>query len=978
MTSIGIDFGTSYCCVAIHRNGKTEVIPNEHDQRLTSSYIAFTEDERLFGDAAQHQTPLNLKNTLYQIKSLVGRTVDDDIVRKHKKYWGFDVIHNSSKNEIKIPITFRGKNFELNPVQVTAMIFENLKEMANNYIGEKVDNAVISVPVCFNKFQHNAIRDAGFVSGFKNVELIKEPRAAALAFSSNQNNPAKRVVLIFDIGAGKFDTGIYDVDVNGESIKRVLGETGNSSFGGDDFDYELVDYILQSAGNITPDKKAIYRLKKSCEKAKKSLSSAKRARLQIDRFVGDDSYNQVLMVDEFEKVSSTEFEEIEKVLSDVLKVADITKEQVNDIVLVGGSTRIPKIRKNLSDFFDGKTLNQTVNPDEAVACGAAIYADKFFKNSEIEEDPRTNSDDIRKMIQQNAVFSKEDADLRLLNEKRNELENYIYRVKQNVESSSNNKINREEAKIYLENCDNTLIWLGDNQDAAILDEVERRLNNLKHAVEGLQQPKRPNQEDKVPQLTEQKQLSEQKIEDELKKGEKSKPAKGTSTPEKQFQNNSEKKTTSTKGAALPNANKRVSEPERIESSAESKSLPETTKRTNKSTVQHYEPKKEDMHKNKKIQQNAIFNQEDEDSRLLTEKRNELKNYIYRVKPNVQTSSNNENNREEAERFLKHCDKTLIWLNKRQDAANLNEVERRLNNIKRAFEGLQPSKRPDPEDEVHKLTEQEQLSEQKIEDEHEIKEPVSVPSVSAEKVGMNQSQHKSKVAARRHPLSAKSKGVKDKVIPGNSQVQSNFEAKTSTKDAALGKLNNRLLGRDNPQQPKANPAKIGNTKKNAARVQTPVLNNIVLSGKLCEKLSQKQLPATNIQQHHGKNTNQYQLNPPYPVFSPEGVKISVKGRKMGTERSKPSATSTPLRNDADYDKKRDRQDLEILLTDIEKKYDQYNAAEKRNLWDGCNQARILLENKKRKEFTEKWNKLHKAWQIVEKKYSKPRPSSGWRK
>nr|XP_039268336.1 heat shock 70 kDa protein II-like [Styela clava] len=543
MTSIGIDFGTSYCCVAIHRNGKTEVIPNEHDQRLTPSYIAFTEDERLFGDAAQHQTPLNLKNTLYQIKSLVGRTSDDDIVRKHEKYWGFDVNHNSSKNEIEIPITFRGKDFELNPVQVTAMIFENLKEMANNYIGEKVDNAVISVPACFHESQRIAIQDAGFVSGFKNVELINEPSAAALAFARNQNNPAKRVVLIFDIGAGKFDTGIYDVDVNGESIKRVLGETGNSSFGGDDFDYELVDHILQSAGNITPDKKAIYRLKKSCEKAKKSLSSAKRARLQIDRFVGDDSYNQVLMVDEFEKVSSTEFEEIEKVLSDVLKVADITKEQVNDIVLVGGSTRIPKIRKILSDFFDGKTLNQTVNPDEAVACGAAIYAaDNILKNSKIEETAYVMLIRIfgrlgevvetlgsTKMalgvaylgfkfhaklqtIHQNAIFSKEDEDLWLLNEKRNELENYIYRVKENVKSSSNIEIGRDEAKLFLKNCDDTLIWLNEHQDAT-LSKVEKMLDGVKRAFEDMQQPKGPKQEDDVYKCTAQAQFSGPKFED---------------------------------------------------------------------------------------------------------------------------------------------------------------------------------------------------------------------------------------------------------------------------------------------------------------------------------------------------------------------------------------------------------------------------------------------------------------------------------
>ncbi|XP_039268325.2 major heat shock 70 kDa protein Bbb-like [Styela clava] len=235
MASIGIDFGTSFCCVATCIDGKVEVISNELNSRLTPSYVAFTEDERLFGDSAQNQAPVNLKNTVYQIKRLIGRTNDDEAVQKYKQYWGFDV--DVKDYHLQIPITFRNKKYRLRPEQIAAMLLEQMKQIAEEYLNKNVENACISVPVCYYEQQRNAIRDAGFIAGFKDVRLIDEPMAAAKAFAENRNMSDRHNVLIFDIGGGKFDAAIYVIE--GSNVVQILTANGNPNFGGKKIDFDV-------------------------------------------------------------------------------------------------------------------------------------------------------------------------------------------------------------------------------------------------------------------------------------------------------------------------------------------------------------------------------------------------------------------------------------------------------------------------------------------------------------------------------------------------------------------------------------------------------------------------------------------------------------------------------------------------------------------------------------------------------------------
>nr|XP_039268587.1 heat shock 70 kDa protein 1-like isoform X2 [Styela clava] len=490
MASIGIDFGTSFCCVAACIDGKVEVISNELDSRLTPSYVAFTEDERLFGDAAQNQAPVNLKNTVYQIKRLIGRTVDNEAVQKYQQYWGFEI--DLSDNHLRIPITYREKKYKLRPEQIAAMLLEQMKHIAEEYLNENVDNAFISVPACFIDQQRNAIQDAGFIAGFKNVRLIDEPKAAARAFAENRNISDRRNVLIFDIGGGKFDVAIYVIE--GSNVIEALAAHGNPSFGGDDFDINMMDNINVCSGN----KKGMFRLRVACEKAKKKFSASKQARLQADCINGNEPYNTTLTRSEFEEINKESFKSIEQVLRNVLTKAKIVANQIDDIVLVGGSTRIPKIREFLREFFDGKALNRTVNPDEAVACGAAYYAEQAFNNDRRHEHPNADNerkltDEIRVMIQGNAIFNQEDEQARQLNEARNNLEAYIHKITKRAKDSSS-KLDEDQKRRILKKCDSTILWLEEYGENANTDDLDSKRADLKAAYENIKFIQNPQNE----------------------------------------------------------------------------------------------------------------------------------------------------------------------------------------------------------------------------------------------------------------------------------------------------------------------------------------------------------------------------------------------------------------------------------------------------------------------------------------------------
>nr|XP_039268536.1 heat shock 70 kDa protein 1-like isoform X2 [Styela clava] len=361
---IGIDFGTSFSCVAVCRDGKVEVIANEHDKRLTPSYVAFTEEERLYGDAARHQNPLNLKNTFYQTKMLLGRKYEE--IPKGA-FIGYDI--EASDSKLKLPFIYKGKNKPLSPEQVSAMVIGKMKKDAEIYLDTEVKRAVISVPASFNHAQRKATIDAGKIAGFETVELINGTTAAAIAYGLDREKDQERNVLILDFGGGKFDVSIVKIH---KRNFQVMGAYGDSCFGGEDFDNNLVRHFTGDESNFN-DKKAICRLQEACEKAKRTLSGASRARIRVDCLFGGKPFGSEITRSDFEDINKEYFDRALEIVKKVFRCANVKESEITELVLVGGSTRIPKFRHLIQEYFNGMELSRTINPDEAVACGAALH-----------------------------------------------------------------------------------------------------------------------------------------------------------------------------------------------------------------------------------------------------------------------------------------------------------------------------------------------------------------------------------------------------------------------------------------------------------------------------------------------------------------------------------------------------------------------------------------------------------------------------
>ncbi|XP_077967402.1 uncharacterized protein LOC120343430 isoform X2 [Styela clava] len=361
---IGIDFGTSFSCVAVCRDGKVEVIANEHDKRLTPSYVAFTEEERLYGDAARHQNPLNLKNTFYQTKMLLGRKYEE--IPKGA-FIGYDI--EASDSKLKLPFIYKGKNKPLSPEQVSAMVIGKMKKDAEIYLDTEVKRAVISVPTSFNHAQRKATIDAGKIAGFETVELINGTTAAAIAYGLDREKDQERNVLILDFGGGKFDVSIVKIH---KRNFQVMGAYGDSCFGGEDFDNNLVRHFTGDESNFN-DKKAICRLQEACEKAKRTLSGASRARIRVDCLFGGKPFSSEITRSDFEDINKEFFDRAMEIVKKVFRCANVKRSEITELVPVGGSTRIPKFRHLIQEYFNGMELSRTINPDEAVACGAAFH-----------------------------------------------------------------------------------------------------------------------------------------------------------------------------------------------------------------------------------------------------------------------------------------------------------------------------------------------------------------------------------------------------------------------------------------------------------------------------------------------------------------------------------------------------------------------------------------------------------------------------
>jgi L1 cell adhesion molecule like protein len=373
--AIGIDLGTTYSCVGVWQNERVEIIANDQGNRTTPSYVAFTDSERLIGDAAKNQVSMNPENTIFDAKRLIGRKIDDASIQSDMKHWSFKVVAKDG-GKPHVQVEFKGEQKTFSPEEVSAMILVKMKEIAESYLGSPVTEAVITVPAYFNDGQRQATKDAGAIAGLNVLRIINEPTAAAIAYGLDKKGKGESNILIFDLGGGTFDVSLLTID---DGIFEVKATAGDTHLGGEDFDNRLVNWCVQefkrkTKKDPTGNNRALRRLRTACERAKRTLSASAETTIEVDSlFEGTDFMTKITRA-KFEELCMDLFRSTIDPVDRVLRDSKMSKSSIDEIVLVGGSTRIPKVCSLLTEYFNGKELNRSINPDEAVAYGAAVQA----------------------------------------------------------------------------------------------------------------------------------------------------------------------------------------------------------------------------------------------------------------------------------------------------------------------------------------------------------------------------------------------------------------------------------------------------------------------------------------------------------------------------------------------------------------------------------------------------------------------------
>jgi heat shock protein 5 len=370
-TVIGIDLGTTYSCVGVYKNGRVEIIPNDQGNRITPSYVAFDGDERFIGDSAKNQAAINPTNTVFDVKRLIGRKFTDDTVQKDIKLLPYDIKNKDGKPYIEVDV--KGSRKMYSPEEISAMILGKMKEIAEAFLGRKIANAVVTVPAYFNDAQRQATKDSGTISSLNVMRIINEPTAAAIAYGLDKKGGEKNI-LVFDLGGGTFDVTVLTID-NG--VFEVVATNGDTHLGGEDFDQRVMEYMMKifkrkHKKDMSKDKRAIQKLRREVERAKRALSATAAARVEIESLFDGVDFSETLTRARFEELNMDLFKKTLGPVKKVMEDSSFKKTQLDEVVMVGGSTRIPKVQQLIKDFFNGKEPNKGINPDEAVAFGAAV------------------------------------------------------------------------------------------------------------------------------------------------------------------------------------------------------------------------------------------------------------------------------------------------------------------------------------------------------------------------------------------------------------------------------------------------------------------------------------------------------------------------------------------------------------------------------------------------------------------------------